>query len=164
MLDPADWGVWPSSQLNQNNLTVDVHGASFFSTNVSACRVGDFVVPLTHVSSTLVRCTVSPSLRLSKGYAYVEVSMNGLDFTSDRITFTLHEPVKLEQVFQVCRQLFQLSKKQHQKIQGLPLEQLLKFTIIYDYYSPELEHLSVQPQVFQSKLSKFKIWSIGFLA
>ena len=99
MLDPADWGVWPSSQLNQNNLTVDVHGASFFSTNVSACRVGDFVVPLTHVSSTLVRCTVSPSLRLSKGYAYVEVSMNGLDFTSDRITFTLHEPVKLEQVF-----------------------------------------------------------------
>jgi len=25
--------------------------------------------------------------------------MNGLDFTSDRITFTLHEPVKLEQVF-----------------------------------------------------------------
>ena len=55
MLDPADWGVWPSSQLNQNNLTVDVHGASFFSTNVSACRVGGFVVPLTHVSSTLVR-------------------------------------------------------------------------------------------------------------
>ena len=99
MLDPSDWGVWPASQLNQNNLTVSVHGSAFFSTNVSACRVGDFVVPLTHVNSTLVRCTVSPSLRLQKGFAYIEVSMNGLDFTSDRITFALHEPVKLEQVF-----------------------------------------------------------------
>ena len=99
MLVPADWSVWPSSQLNQNNLTVDVHGSAFFSTNVSACRVGDFVVPLTYVSSKLVKCTISPSLRLNKGFAYIEVSMNGLDFTSDRNTFTLHEPVKLEQVF-----------------------------------------------------------------
>jgi hypothetical protein len=99
MLVPADWSVWPSSQLNQNNLTVDVHGSAFFSTNVSACRVGDFVVPLTYVSSELVKCTISPSLRLNKGFAYIEVSMNGLDFTSDRNTFTLHEPVKLEQVF-----------------------------------------------------------------
>ena len=99
MLVPADWGVWPSSQLNQNNLTVDVYGLAFFSTNVSACRVGDFVVPLTYVSSEQVKCTISPSLRLNKGFAYIEVSMNGLDFTSDRNTFTLHEPVKLEQVF-----------------------------------------------------------------
>ena len=99
MLEPADWGVWPSSQLNQNNLTVTVRGSAFFSTNVSACRVGDFVVPLAHVSSGEVRCTVAPSLRLRKGFSYVEVSMNGLDFTSDRITFNLHEPVKLEQVF-----------------------------------------------------------------
>ncbi|CEF98066.1 Immunoglobulin-like fold [Ostreococcus tauri] len=99
MLEPADWGVWPSSQLNQNNLTVTVRGSAFFSTNLSACRVGDFVVPLAHVSSEEVRCTVAPSLRLRKGFSYVEVSMNGLDFTSDRITFNLHEPVKLEQVF-----------------------------------------------------------------
>ena len=99
MLVPADWGVWPSSQLNQNSLIVDVYGSAFFSTNVSACRVGDFVVPLTYVSSERVKCTISPSLRLNKGFAYIEVSMNGLDFTSDRNTFTLHEPVKLEQVF-----------------------------------------------------------------
>ena len=77
MLVPADWGVWPSSQLNQNNLTVDVYGLAFFSTNVSACRVGDFVVPLTYVSSEQVKCTISPSLRLNKGFAYIEVSMNG---------------------------------------------------------------------------------------
>jgi len=99
MLDPADWSVWPSSQLNQNNLTLDVHGSAFFATNVSACRVGDFVTPLTHVSSELVRCTIYPSLRFNKGFAYVEVSMNGFDFTSDGITFALHDPVTLEQIF-----------------------------------------------------------------
>ena len=98
-LDPEDWGVWPSSQLNQNNLTVNVYGDAFFATNISSCRVGDYTTPLTYVSASEVRCTISPSLRLSRGFSYIEVSMNGFDFTSDRVTFALHDPVKLAHVF-----------------------------------------------------------------
>jgi len=41
------------------------------------------------VSSDRVKCTISPSLRLTSGFTYIEVSMNGLDFTSDTVLFTL---------------------------------------------------------------------------
>ena len=47
-------------------------------------------------------------------------------------------------IYQACRRLFQLSKKQLQKIQGLLSEQLLKFMITCVYYLPELAHLTVQ--------------------
>lgn len=49
-----------------------------------------------YVSLMLVWCMVLLSLWLSKGYVYVEVLMNGLDFISDRIIFTLYESVKFE--------------------------------------------------------------------
>lgn len=76
---------------------VEVVGAAFVNSTTLSCRLADRVVPATFVNKELVLCVTPPSpsiLRLS-----LEVSNNGIDFTTSGILFSFVAAFDIIQVW-----------------------------------------------------------------
>lgn len=76
----------PSLGPVQGGTAVDVVGAAFVNSTALSCRLADRIVPATFVSKELVRCITPPSPSISR--LPLEVSNNGIDFTTNGILFS----------------------------------------------------------------------------
>jgi hypothetical protein len=97
-------GLSPSIGPEQGGTVVSVSGKGFADTGKLSCR---FVVPATFASATALKCT-SPDLtsgaspnehKIANGrLVSVEVSLDGLQYTSQGVQFTVYAPVTVAKV------------------------------------------------------------------
>jgi hypothetical protein len=83
--------VTPSSGPTSGNTTVVVTGQNFAFTSTLSCRFGTVVVPGTYVNASTVVC-IAPA---QNGTVSVEVSANGVDYTSSVVQFHYETDVAL---------------------------------------------------------------------
>lgn len=91
--------LWPFSGSIDGGTTVRVHGTGFADSSSTTvfCKFGEDVVSAdTVLDHTSVTCT-SP-LREDPGKVNVEISNNGLDWTSNSVTFTYLAPIRIREV------------------------------------------------------------------
>jgi hypothetical protein len=74
----------PESGSLRGGTSVSIYGSEFYFSGVLACRFGVVTVPASYVSKTETRC-VSPAH--AEGSITVEVSNNGVDFSSSGLEF-----------------------------------------------------------------------------
>ena len=72
-----------------------VAGASFSATRQLRCRFGEIEVPAVRVSSSFVNCTTPQH---DAGVVTVEMSDNGVDFSSDQISFLYQDTVNVHSI------------------------------------------------------------------
>lgn len=88
---PIVSGVHPSRGSLAGGLKVDVYGQNFANGIKLACKFGDVgVVAATFVSDTQIECETPATTELTS--EELEVSVNGVDFTSDGVIFTFIGP------------------------------------------------------------------------
>ena len=77
--------------------TVVVYGTGFMDSNILTCKFGATLVQAEYVSSSIVHC-VSPaysSESMESSAVLVQVSNNGIDFTTDKNSFVYYESMTL---------------------------------------------------------------------
>ena len=74
----------------QRAQTITLHGSGFIAGPQLVCDVGGTTVPGSFVSDTEITCPAPPELSL--GTVAVEMSSDGLIYTSNGLTFTVYQP------------------------------------------------------------------------
>ena len=85
----------PANGPKMGGSIVAVHGSNFGLTREIRCRFGAIVVLANRISDSMVNCT-APSH--DAGLVTVEVSQNGVDFSSSNVTFMYQDTVAVDTV------------------------------------------------------------------
>lgn len=88
--------IYPSSGFISQAIHVDVFGSNFFNFSDLVCKVGTMLMAAEFVSDSQVRCAIRAPVNGSALIVPVEISINGIDFSSSMKKFTfMSDPVVL---------------------------------------------------------------------
>ncbi|GMH75266.1 hypothetical protein TL16_g06702 [Triparma laevis f. inornata] len=77
----------PPAGIEDGGFKVIVTGSGFYSTPTLGCKFGNVFAPGTYVSSDRIECTAPPAASVGAAIS-VGVTLNGVDFSSQELTFT----------------------------------------------------------------------------
>ncbi|CAM9153971.1 unnamed protein product, partial [Hapterophycus canaliculatus] len=89
--------LWPSSGSTDGGTAVRIQGTGFLDTATAFCRFGDSAIVSVDavLDSTSIECTSPPQEEADTRQVAVEVTSNGLDWTSSGVTFSYLPPVRI---------------------------------------------------------------------
>ncbi|OWZ22616.1 hypothetical protein PHMEG_0002650 [Phytophthora megakarya] len=95
IVEPRVFSISPQRSSGVGNTIVTLNGAGFVDSDLLWCQIGTIVVrPVIFKSESNIVCEFPRNL--DTGLLPVRVTINGQDFTADRVLFALYSPIVLD--------------------------------------------------------------------